>query len=134
MGSAVAGGEAEVSVVIVRGPRRAARESDNPIYFNHVSHRENRNDELQRILERVVEIGLRGGWAEFQDSPVQLPRVQLRPRPSSSTPPLSIEREDNVDLPKEEHSISDLPPHDTKIDVMRDGGKGDSDKGKSKHS
>ncbi|KAK0473958.1 optic atrophy 3 protein-domain-containing protein [Armillaria novae-zelandiae] len=26
-----------------------------------------RNDELTRILERVVEIGLRGGWAEFED-------------------------------------------------------------------
>ncbi|CAA7260931.1 unnamed protein product [Cyclocybe aegerita] len=44
-----------------------------------------RNDELSRILERVVEIGLRGGWAEFQDTPLQLPRIQLSPhlRPSS---------------------------------------------------
>ncbi|KAJ2929855.1 hypothetical protein H1R20_g7242, partial [Candolleomyces eurysporus] len=93
-----------------------------------------RNDELARILERVVEIGLRGGWAEFQDSPVQLPRVQLGPRPSGSSPSLSIEREDSVDLPKEEHSISDLPPHDTKIDVAKAGGKGGPDKGKSKDS
>ncbi|KAH9483560.1 OPA3-like protein [Psilocybe cubensis] len=38
-----------------------------------------RNDELARILERVVEIGLRGGWVEFKDTPVQLPRVQLAP-------------------------------------------------------
>ncbi len=43
-----------------------------------------RNDELARILERVVEIGLRGGWAEFQDTPLPLPRVQLTsPRPPS---------------------------------------------------
>jgi len=39
-----------------------------------------RNDELARILERVVEIGLRGGWAEFQSTPLQLPRIQLVPR------------------------------------------------------
>ncbi|KAL1661681.1 optic atrophy 3 protein-domain-containing protein [Schizophyllum commune] len=35
------------------------------------------NDELTRILERVVEIGLRGGWAEFEGEPVKLPRVSL---------------------------------------------------------
>ncbi|KAI0728852.1 OPA3-domain-containing protein, partial [Fomitopsis betulina] len=44
-----------------------------------------RNGELERILERVVEIGLRGGWAEFEGTPLQLPRIQLaRPRASSS--------------------------------------------------
>ena len=36
-----------------------------------------RNDELGRILERVVEIGLRGGWAEFEETPLMLPRIQL---------------------------------------------------------
>ncbi|KAL1681077.1 OPA3-domain-containing protein, partial [Schizophyllum commune] len=36
-----------------------------------------RNDELTRILERVVEIGLRGGWAEFEGAPVKIPRVGL---------------------------------------------------------
>ncbi|EPS98368.1 hypothetical protein FOMPIDRAFT_1037540 [Fomitopsis schrenkii] len=47
-----------------------------------------RNDELARILERVVEIGLRGGWAEFEGTPLQLPRIQLtRPRASSSPAP-----------------------------------------------
>ncbi|KAF8959761.1 optic atrophy 3 protein-domain-containing protein [Flammula alnicola] len=44
-----------------------------------------RNDELVRILERVVEIGLRGGWAEFQDTPLQLPRIQLVPHLQSSS-------------------------------------------------
>ena len=46
-----------------------------------------RNDELGRILERVVEIGLRGGWTEFESTPLQLPRIQLaphRPYPSST--------------------------------------------------
>jgi len=48
-----------------------------------------RNDELTRILERVVEIGLRGGWAEFEDTPLMLPRIQLAPpsSPQSSPPP-----------------------------------------------
>jgi len=46
-----------------------------------------RNDELARILERVVEIGLRGGWTEFESTPLQLPRVQLAPhRPQSPSP------------------------------------------------
>ncbi|KAI5899008.1 OPA3-domain-containing protein [Schizophyllum commune H4-8] len=47
-----------------------------------------RNDELTRILERVVEIGLRGGWAEFEGEPVKIPRVGLVPAstgPSTST-------------------------------------------------
>ncbi|KAF9653871.1 OPA3-domain-containing protein [Thelephora ganbajun] len=38
-----------------------------------------RNDELGRILERVVEIGLRGGWAEFEGTPLMLPRIQPAP-------------------------------------------------------
>lgn len=44
-----------------------------------------RNDEITRILTKVVEIGLRGGWAEFEETPLRLPRIQLdvgrRPRP-----------------------------------------------------
>ncbi|KAG9225766.1 hypothetical protein CCMSSC00406_0007776 [Pleurotus cornucopiae] len=47
-----------------------------------------RNDELARILERVVEIGLRRGWAEFQDTPLPLPRVQLT---SPRSPPEATE-------------------------------------------
>ncbi|KAL1701099.1 optic atrophy 3 protein-domain-containing protein [Schizophyllum commune] len=43
-----------------------------------------RNDELTRILERVVEIGLRGGWAEFEGAPVKLPRVGLVPGTTTS--------------------------------------------------
>ncbi|KAJ7198550.1 OPA3-domain-containing protein [Mycena pura] len=40
---------------------------------------EGRNDELARIMERIVEFGLRGGWAEFEGTPLQLPRIQLVP-------------------------------------------------------
>ncbi|KZP25924.1 OPA3-domain-containing protein [Athelia psychrophila] len=64
-----------------------------------------RNDELARILERVVEIGLRGGWSEFEDTPLQLPRIQLAPPPSH-------QRLDRApDSPPGEASDSkDLPP------------------------
>ncbi|KAF9228907.1 OPA3-domain-containing protein [Gyrodon lividus] len=38
-----------------------------------------RNDDLARIVERMVEIGLRGGWAEFEGTPLKVPRVELVP-------------------------------------------------------
>ncbi|KAI6128027.1 hypothetical protein EV401DRAFT_1932466 [Pisolithus croceorrhizus] len=41
-----------------------------------------RNDELQRIVERVVEIGLRGGWVEFEDTPLRIPKADLTPQTS----------------------------------------------------
>jgi len=43
------------------------------------SEQNERNDELTRILTRVVEIGLRGGWAEFEGTPLILPKIQLAP-------------------------------------------------------
>ncbi|KAL0578333.1 hypothetical protein V5O48_003647 [Marasmius crinis-equi] len=43
-----------------------------------------RNVELSRILQRMVEIGLRGGWAEFEQTPLQLPRVSLTSQPVHS--------------------------------------------------
>jgi len=43
-----------------------------------------RNDELTRILERIVEIGLRGGWAEFEGTPLSLPRISLSGQPSTA--------------------------------------------------
>jgi len=44
-----------------------------------------RNEKLSRILEQVVEIGLRGGWGELQDTPLQIPRIQLPPHLTSSS-------------------------------------------------
>ena len=44
-----------------------------------------RHDELARIVQRVVEIGLRGGWAEFEGTPVPLPHIDLTKKPP--TPP-----------------------------------------------
>lgn len=34
---------------------------------------EDRNEEITRVLLKVVDIGIRGGWAEFEDHPIQLP-------------------------------------------------------------
>ncbi|KIK97039.1 hypothetical protein PAXRUDRAFT_137116 [Paxillus rubicundulus Ve08.2h10] len=50
-----------------------------------------RNDELARIVQRMLEIGLRGGWAEFEGAPLKIPRVELVPpelkrRAESSNP------------------------------------------------
>ncbi|KAJ3505424.1 hypothetical protein NMY22_g17591 [Coprinellus aureogranulatus] len=72
-----------------------------------------RNDELARILERVVEIGLRGGWAEFEGTPLQLPRIQLTARPVTSA--LSSRPNAFDSTESEPHSISDLSPAETDI-------------------
>ncbi|KAI0747770.1 OPA3-domain-containing protein [Daedaleopsis nitida] len=46
-----------------------------------MSEESSRHDEMSRILQRVVEIGLRGGWAEFEGTPLPLPRIDLTKRP-----------------------------------------------------
>ncbi|KAI9069471.1 OPA3-domain-containing protein [Trametes sanguinea] len=66
-----------------------------------------RHDELARILQRVVEIGLRGGWAEFRDTPLPLPRVELV-KTSSSSPSQNSEQ-DSSSASKDE-SGSDARP------------------------
>ncbi|KAF9009638.1 optic atrophy 3 protein-domain-containing protein [Cyathus striatus] len=66
-----------------------------------------KNDELARILERVVEIGLRGGWAEFQDTPLKFPRIELVPRrqvSSDSSSSLSPDPEPPSSAPSEDDS------------------------------
>ncbi|KAG6816498.1 hypothetical protein H0H87_005580 [Tephrocybe sp. NHM501043] len=50
---------------------------------DEMQYQKQKNDELSRILQRVVEIGLRGGWAEFEDTPLQIPRIQLAITPNS---------------------------------------------------
>ncbi|KAF8499339.1 OPA3-domain-containing protein [Hysterangium stoloniferum] len=37
-----------------------------------------RSDELARILENIVNIGLRGGWVAFQDTPLRIPHIEVR--------------------------------------------------------
>ncbi|KAI0044120.1 OPA3-domain-containing protein [Auriscalpium vulgare] len=59
-----------------------------------------RNVELTRILERVVEIGLRGGWAEMQDTPLQIPRIQFNVDASRNPPaPLGSDSEPSLPSP-----------------------------------
>ncbi|KAI0373135.1 OPA3-domain-containing protein [Pilatotrama ljubarskyi] len=53
-------------------------------YEERFAEQSMRHDELARILQRVVEIGLRGGWAEFEGTPLPIPRVDLVKRPPSS--------------------------------------------------
>lgn len=90
-----------------------------------------RNEKLSRVLEQVVEIGLRGGWGEFQDTPLRIPRIQLPPHlgSSSSTSPVQ-------DPPLEpEHSnpsSSSLPPlKGSQMDVSTSGGGGGTESGSS---
>ena len=66
---------------------------------------ETRNEKLARILEQVVEIGLRAGWGEFQDTPLQLPKIQLSPhlRSSSSS---SISPDQNPPLESSQMDVS----------------------------
>ncbi|KAG6872711.1 hypothetical protein C0993_001976 [Termitomyces sp. T159_Od127] len=60
-----------------------------------------RNDELSRILQRIVEIGLRGGWAEFEGTPLQIPRIQLNPTPADkSSRHTPVDSPDTTDTPK----------------------------------
>ncbi|CAG8687671.1 9106_t:CDS:2, partial [Acaulospora colombiana] len=36
-----------------------------------------KTEELSRVLLKVVDIGIRGGWAEFKEHPIQLPYPDL---------------------------------------------------------
>ncbi|KAF7289270.1 OPA3-domain-containing protein [Mycena indigotica] len=54
---------------------------------------ETRDEHLRRAMGRIIDIGLRGGWAEFEGTPLQLPRVGLVP-PQKDGPPLDDEKSD----------------------------------------
>ncbi|KAI1791599.1 OPA3-domain-containing protein [Ganoderma leucocontextum] len=58
-----------------------------------------RHDELARILQRVVEIGLRGGWAEFEGTPLPLPRIDITRRPLSPSASDSSNRSQDTPSP-----------------------------------
>ncbi|KAI0781527.1 OPA3-domain-containing protein [Trametes elegans] len=66
-------------------------DSLSQVYEERLSEQAIRQDELARILQRVVEIGLRGGWAEFEGTPLQLPRIDLVKRPALPPPDSSSE-------------------------------------------
>lgn len=44
----------------------------------------NSNDELTRILNRVVDVGIRGGWSQLDDTPLREAKVRV---PSEQIPP-----------------------------------------------
>ncbi|KAF5343569.1 hypothetical protein D9758_012972 [Tetrapyrgos nigripes] len=69
-----------------------------------------RSTELARILERVVEIGLRGGWSELEQTPLRLPRIDLS---SSLSSPSS--ESDSESLSND--TDSPPSPEDSRIDV-----------------
>jgi optic atrophy 3 protein len=61
-----------------------------------------RHQELAHIIDRVIDIGLRGGaWAELQDdTPLQSPRIQSNlPIPMSPSAPDAAERTRTERLP-----------------------------------
>lgn len=41
-----------------------------------------RNDELNRVLNRIVDVGLRGGWAQLEETPLRIPKVGVVSPPS----------------------------------------------------
>lgn len=84
-----------------------------------LSQERQRNDELSRILERIVEIGLLGGWVELQDTPLQLSGIQI--------PPLRHPSDKIVEDPKSPTVTSTLPPKDTPIAVINNTPHSDSD-------
>ncbi|EIM82339.1 OPA3-domain-containing protein [Stereum hirsutum FP-91666 SS1] len=69
-----------------------------------------KNEELTRILERVVEIGLRGGWAELEDTPLRIPRLQLGPPPSISNSSASTISSSSSPEPSQSSSSSSDSP------------------------
>jgi optic atrophy 3 protein len=48
--------------------------SDRVIYRLLLGYR---NEEISRVLLKVVDIGIQGGWAEFKEHPIQLPPFHL---------------------------------------------------------
>ncbi|KAH8824450.1 optic atrophy 3 protein-domain-containing protein [Flagelloscypha sp. PMI_526] len=86
------------------------------MYEAEVVETRRKNDELGRVLQRVVDIGLRGGWAEFEEKPLQLPLIELitpeqrKQISSSSSSPMSNDTPD--DSPTS--SPVDSPPPESK--------------------
>lgn len=68
-----------------------------------------KNEELTRILERVVEIGLRGGWVELEDTPLRIPR----PSPRAHSPPSDLPPSPPSSSSSPSPSPSPSPPPET---------------------
>lgn len=76
-------------------------------------HEQQRNDELALILQRIVDIGLNhGGWADLEDTPLQIPRIQRAPPPDPMTaiPPVTVPPDTQI-KPDTQHKLdSDSHP------------------------
>jgi hypothetical protein len=71
-----------------------------PIYWDLMNANSDRTEELSRILQRIVEIGLRGGWAELEDRPLKLPsylaqttRLQEAPQTEGLKPNTAVDQD-----------------------------------------
>ncbi|KAG8922714.1 hypothetical protein FRC02_011672 [Tulasnella sp. 418] len=52
---------------------------------------QSRQEDMAQILDRIVYIGLRGGWAELQDTPLKIPRtISTHPHPPPTPDSLSL--------------------------------------------
>ncbi|KAK7437152.1 hypothetical protein VKT23_018779 [Stygiomarasmius scandens] len=76
-----------------------------------------RTTELSRILERVVEIGLHGGWAELEQTPLRLPRIDLSSSLNSSESSHSLSNDDDNSSSTDDSRIDvDTPGSESKDD------------------
>ncbi|KAL5490638.1 hypothetical protein ACEPAI_5472 [Sanghuangporus weigelae] len=78
-----------------------------------------RNDELTRVLNRIVDIGLRGGWAQLEDTPLRFVRPNReqdssqQALPPPPLPPLSSSAKD--DAKPTTHSDRNDNPHERQV-------------------
>lgn len=56
-----------------------------------------RNDELNNILNRLVNVGIRGGWAELNDTPLVVPQVRVVPPARRESSPSDSSRDNPLD-------------------------------------
>jgi len=54
-------------------------------FEERIREEQGRSDELARILENIVNIGLRGGWVAFQNTPFRIPQIEVQHPNGSDT-------------------------------------------------
>ena len=65
-----------------RGERSANLKSFSEFFLSF-----HRSNEIARVVQTIVDIGLRGGWVELQDTPLKVPKIQLTPELQELTTP-----------------------------------------------
>ncbi|KAG6810707.1 hypothetical protein H0H92_010670 [Tricholoma furcatifolium] len=61
---------------------------------DEMQYQKQKNEELSRILQRVIDIGLRGGWTELEEHSLQIPRIPLTSASDSSSQHTPIDAPD----------------------------------------